>query len=194
MHRDIKPTNFLYDPPSRSGLLIDYGLSEIEMDQNGNPKVLKDNHDVMKIVNLQKTMKIKNRTGTKGYMPPEALFNFPNQTSAVDVWACGVIFLSFLAQRHPVFSLNNSSKVKNFTISNLIPLVCLFGSNAIKEIAFKYGYGCLIPEEMQKEKIAWPEICKIHDREAFDLLDKMLELDHTKRISAKDALKHPFFN
>lgn len=86
--------------------------------------------------------------GTKGYMPPEALFNYRNQTSAVDVWACGVIFLSFLAQRHPIFSLNNSSKVKNFTISNLIPFVCLFGSNAIKEIAFKYGYGCMIPDEM----------------------------------------------
>ena len=142
-------------------------------------------------------MKIKNRTGTKGYMPPEALFNFPNQTSAVDVWACGVIFLSFLAQRHPVFSLNNSnnsSKVKNFTIANLIPLVCLFGSNSIKEIAFKYGYGCLIPDEMQKDKILWQDICRLHDRDAFDLLDKMLELDHLKRISAKDCLKHPFFN
>jgi hypothetical protein len=54
-----------------------------------------------------------------------------------------------------VFSLNNSSKIKNFTISNLIPLTCLFGSNAIKEIAFKYGYGCLVPEEMQKDKIPW---------------------------------------
>jgi len=32
IHRDIKPTNFLYDPPSRTGLLIDFGLSEIEMD------------------------------------------------------------------------------------------------------------------------------------------------------------------
>ena len=36
MHRDIKPTNFLYDPSSRTGLLIDFGLSEIEVDQNGN--------------------------------------------------------------------------------------------------------------------------------------------------------------
>lgn len=139
-------------------------------------------------------MKIKNRTGTKGYMPPEALFNFNNQTGAVDIWACGVIFLSFLAQRHPVFSLNNSSKVKNFTISNLIPFVCVFGSNSIKEIAFKYGYGCLIPDEMQKEKIPWSDLCKVHDEKAFDLLDKMLELDHTKRISATDALKHPFFD
>ena len=32
MHRDIKPTNFLYDPVTRTGLLIDFGLSEIEVD------------------------------------------------------------------------------------------------------------------------------------------------------------------
>lgn len=139
-------------------------------------------------------MRIRNRTGTKGYMPPEALFLYQNQTSAIDIWACGVIFLSFIAQRHPVFSLNNSSKVKNFTISNLIPFVCVFGSNAVKEISFKYGYGCLIPDEMQKDKVPWTEICKIHDPQAFDLLDKMLEMDHTKRISAEDCLKHPFFD
>jgi serine/threonine protein kinase len=81
-------------------------------------------------------------------MPPEALLNTSEQTSAVDVWACGVILLSFCAGRHPVLSLNNSSKVTNFTISNLIPLTCLFGSDAIKEVAFQNGYGCLIPEEM----------------------------------------------
>ena len=39
MHRDIKPTNFLYDPDTRTGLLIDFGLSEIEMDHvSGNPR------------------------------------------------------------------------------------------------------------------------------------------------------------
>jgi hypothetical protein len=51
-------------------------------------------------------------------------------------------------------------------------LTCLFGSNAIKEIAFKYGYGCLIPDEMQKEKIGWETLCaKIKDQNAYDLLD-----------------------
>lgn len=128
-------------------------------------------------------------------MPPEALFNYHSQTTAVDIWACGVIFLSFCAGRHPVFSLNNSSKIKNFTISNLIPLTCLFGSDAIKEIAFKYGYGCLIPEEMQKERIPWSKVCsRITDPSAHDLLDRMLELDHTKRIKATEVLDHKFFD
>ena len=31
MHRDIKPNNFLYDPVTRTGLLIDFGLSEIAL-------------------------------------------------------------------------------------------------------------------------------------------------------------------
>ena len=30
-------------------------------------------------------------------------------------------------------------------------------------------------------------------REAFDLLSKMLKYDHTERITAKDAMEHPYF-
>jgi cell division control protein 7 len=97
IHRDIKPSNFLYDPVSHTGLLIDFGLSELEYDKSGKPTKHADNETVKKIADLSKKMKIRNRTGTKGYMPPEALFNHPYQTSAVDIWACGVIFLSFLA-------------------------------------------------------------------------------------------------
>lgn len=77
MHRDIKPSNFLYDKDAKTGLLIDFGLSELELSQ-ANYKPVKNDSDetVKKIASLQKSLKIRNRTGTKGYMPPEALFNY----------------------------------------------------------------------------------------------------------------------
>ena len=34
MHRDIKPANFLYDRQTKTGLLIDFGLSELEINSN----------------------------------------------------------------------------------------------------------------------------------------------------------------
>ena len=44
MHRDIKPNNFLYDPATRTGLLIDFGLSEITINsETGRPTKLQDN-------------------------------------------------------------------------------------------------------------------------------------------------------
>jgi len=32
----------------------------------------------------------------------------------------------------------------------------------------------------------------LYSEEAVDLISRMLQYDHTKRISAKDALNHPF--
>lgn len=141
VHRDIKPSNFLWDPMSKKGILIDFGLSEVETDDNNEPIKNKDNEIVKQIVELQRKMNIKNRTGTKGYMPPESIFNAPVQGTPVDIWAIGVIMLSFLMKRHPIISLNNTSKVKNFTISNLLPLTIIFGSNEFKSVAHDYGFG-----------------------------------------------------
>ncbi len=117
-------------------------------------------------------MNIKNRTGTKGYMPPETIFSAPCQGSAVDIWAVGVIMLSFLMKRHPIISLNNTSKVKNFTIANLIPLSLIFGGKAIKAIAHEHGYGILMPEEIPKEQIGWKTLITDEGNDdAIDLLD-----------------------
>lgn len=31
-HRDIKPGNFLYNPETKKGMIIDFGLAEIDME------------------------------------------------------------------------------------------------------------------------------------------------------------------
>lgn len=75
IHRDIKPSNFLWDSKEKKGILIDYGLSELETDETITPLKHGDNEIVQKIADYQKKMKIKNRTGTKGYMPPETILS-----------------------------------------------------------------------------------------------------------------------
>lgn len=43
-------------------------------------------------------------------------------------------------------------------------------------------------------KIPFEKIAKNVSAEAYDLLEKMLEIDYSKRITADDALKHPYFS
>ena len=53
MHRDIKPNNFLFDPATRTGLLIDFGLSEITINnETQRPLKMESNEQVKKIVQL----------------------------------------------------------------------------------------------------------------------------------------------
>lgn len=80
MHRDIKPSNFLYDKKTRTGLLIDFGLSELSYKEERAKRQLfeKDpsKKDIyQKLDQLLTQLQMKNRTGTKGYMPPESLFH-----------------------------------------------------------------------------------------------------------------------
>lgn len=44
------------------------------------------------------------RAGTPGYRPPEVLLKSQEQSTAVDVWACGVIMLNILSGRSNFFS------------------------------------------------------------------------------------------
>lgn len=52
MHRDIKPANFLYDKNSKSGLLIDFGLSELEVNANYIPLKHQEDATVERIAHL----------------------------------------------------------------------------------------------------------------------------------------------
>ena len=44
------------------------------------------------------------------------------------------------------------------------------------------------------EKQSWKKACPRLNREGLELIGKMFELDPAKRISAREALKHPYFD
>ena len=153
VHRDLKPDNFLYDLETHKCLLIDFGLSEIELDE-GDPKN-KYNEDYsdpdLKIVlELQKIMGMKNRVGTRGFLAPEIIFNSKSQGKPVDIWAAGVIYLCFLSKRMPIFNLNKFSKIVDDTLRELVPLIIVFGNDKIIEIAQIHENLIYIPEIFEK--------------------------------------------
>ena len=46
------------------------------------------------------------RAGTPGFRPPEVLMKVKNQTSAVDIWAVGVMMLSMMSRSYPFFKVS----------------------------------------------------------------------------------------
>uniref|UniRef100_A0A5K3ET19 non-specific serine/threonine protein kinase n=1 Tax=Mesocestoides corti TaxID=53468 RepID=A0A5K3ET19_MESCO len=51
------------------------------------------------------------RGGTLGFRPPEVMLRCVTQTTAVDLWAVGVIFLSFLTGRYPFIKVEDDLEV-----------------------------------------------------------------------------------
>lgn len=64
---------------------------------------------------------VARRGGTVGYRPPEVIYNIQKQTTAVDMWAVGVIFCSFLTGHYP-FIVGDNDFVALQTFAHLLSL------------------------------------------------------------------------
>ncbi|KAH8288259.1 hypothetical protein KR044_009322, partial [Drosophila immigrans] len=178
------------------------------------------------------------RAGTPGYRPPEVLLKYADQTTAVDVWAAGVIFLSILSSVYPFFKAPNDFVA-------LAEIVTIFGDRAIRKTALalermvtisqrsrplnlrklclRFRHRQIFSDAQMIRKYETPDgrcdVCKNCDQyffnclcedseyvtepldpyecfpsSAYDLLARLLEINPHQRISAEEALQHPFFN
>ena len=137
-----------------------------------------------------------NRAGTRGFRAPEVLFKCTNQTTKIDMWSAGVILLTLLARRFPFFNSADD-------IDAMIEMASIFGSRRMKAAAALHGqiFETTIPTIGEKgysfEKLVKWASCVEElteaELQATDLLAGLMELDPTKRLSAKEGLQHPFF-
>ncbi|EPS45214.1 hypothetical protein H072_801 [Dactylellina haptotyla CBS 200.50] len=209
LHRDIKPTNFLYDCSKGRGVLVDFGLAERESDDgtcscinsaNGFRKESKQNSSALGGYpkNDQRPSKRANRAGTRGFRAPEVLFKCNAQTTKIDVWSAGVILLTFLSKRFPFFNSPDD-------IDAVIEMATVFGRVRMRVCAALHGatFETAIPTITEKGHslgriVEWATArnkdnpLTSQEKAALEFLEATLELDHRKRLSASQALQQPF--
>ena len=169
VHRDIKPSNFLFDPQTLNGVLSDFGLSHTVEKARSSPPC---------------------RSGTRGFRPPEVLLCSTVQSTSVDIWAAGMILLFFMIRRYPCFN-------STVDILSIAEIATIFGTEAVIRAAAALGHTVcfnytILPTPLCDYVIGMNPEAAQYTGEMFHLLESCLQLDPNKRITASDALKHPF--
>jgi cell division control protein 7 len=220
LHRDIKPTNFLYEPDKKRGVLVDFGLAEKQFTdskpclcgENSTERRRRVQSSIAAAVgptngyprNDSRPSRRANRAGTRGFRAPEVLFKCTEQTTKIDIWSAGVMLLTILSKRFPFF--NSADDVEA-----MIEIATIFGTRRMKACAYLHGtyFETSIPTicdaGFSLEKIILWSTCRngggdegaeipltAEEKLAISFLDRCFELDPNKRISAAEALEHPF--
>lgn len=165
LHRDIKCSNLLIDNEGNLKL-ADFGLARsFSNEHNAN---------------------LTNRVITLWYRPPELLFGATKYGPAVDMWSVGCIFAELLNGK-PIFPGKDEPEQLNKIFD-----ICGTPNEEIWPGVSKIPwYNNLKPTRLVKTRLR--EHFRHFDRHALDLLDRMLTLDPSQRISAKDALDAEYF-
>ncbi|XP_028638213.1 cell division cycle 7-related protein kinase [Grammomys surdaster] len=197
---------------------------------------------------LSRRQQVAPRAGTPGFRAPEVLTKCPDQTTAIDMWSAGVIFLSLLSGRYPFYKASDD-------LTALAQIMTIRGSRETIQAAKAFGKSILCSKEVPAQDLralcerlrgldsatpksavdpaasenidhkashvqasqaqhsentlyrrdsdgcqSHPQDCTANSEgwdsvpdEAYDLLDKLLDLNPASRITAETALLHPFF-
>eukprot|EP00054_Salpingoeca_dolichothecata_P017291 m.103258 g.103258 ORF g.103258 m.103258 type:complete len:295 (-) comp22395_c0_seq1:31-915(-) len=164
LHRDLKPQNLLIDRHG-SIKLADFGLARAF----GIP-VRTYTHEVV----------------TLWYRAPEILLGTKQYACPVDIWSLGCIFAEMITRR-PLFP-GDSEIDELFRIFRVLGTPTDDTWPGVSELP---DYKPIFPK-WERQNLA--DLIPGADEVAIDLLSSMLQYEPSKRISAKMAMQHQYFD
>jgi len=170
IHRDIKPSNLLLN----SECLVkvaDFGLArsvEFKSSDTARHQVLTD------------------YVATRWYRAPEILLGSTDYTKGVDTWSIGCILGELLGGK-PMFPGTS-------TMNQLDRIIEVVGRPTKEDIeAINSPFAATMLESLpETDPRPLASIFPNCDEDGLDLLAKLLQFNPDKRITAEEALKHPW--
>jgi len=162
-HRDIKPQNVLVNAVNGECKLCDFGSAK---------QLVPGEENIAYIC-------------SRYYRAPELVFGATVYTTAIDVWSVGCVMAEMIIG-HPLFAGETG-------VDQLVEIIKILGTPTKSQInVMNPNY-----KEMKFPQVKGSSLHKfLKNRttpEAIDLLEKMLEYSPKDRITAAEAMCHPFF-
>lgn len=182
VHRDIKPQNILVN--ARSGIrLCDFGMARSVVARVPDPfSPIPKTHKAP----ASQVVRLTNYCSSRWYRSPEQLMSARNYSTGVDMWALGCVVGEML-QRKPIFPGTCS-------LLQLTLILHLTGRPVdadLTGINTKYMIPMLEGLANRKPGLI-SDLVPHGTKDAQDFIHLCLQFNPEKRITATEALEHPF--
>lgn len=181
LHRDLKPSNILVT--SNCDLKIcDLGLARYVDYGQAKKKTNSEDEDD----DTEAFVELTEYVVTRWYRAPEILLDGCRYDKPSDLWSAGCILAELLG-RKPIFPGTSTTNQlqKIFNVLGTPDIVYI--AKIHKEAAQRW-----VHRQRRRERIPFSELYPSANALALDLLEKLLVYDPTKRLTAAEALRHPY--